>query len=139
MTTQKITISKYIQAAPFVVYASFTTAEGWCTWCCEKAEVEAAVGGKLHIYTDGYNAYGEYIVLEPDRVVSFSWNGDKEPPTQIQISLEKQDEGSLVTFTVIILEPDADETDFANFLERIWGRALDNLKTVLESQTMQTD
>jgi hypothetical protein len=38
-------------------------------WCCEKAEAEARIGGKLHIYTDGYNAYGEFICLEENKAV----------------------------------------------------------------------
>ena len=81
--TQEITIIKTILASPTRVYTAFTTANGWCEWCCEKAESDAYVGGRLHIYTEGYNAYGEFKVLEQDRIIAFTWNGDGEPPTLI--------------------------------------------------------
>jgi uncharacterized protein YndB with AHSA1/START domain len=74
--TQEMTLARTIRTSPARVYAAFTDAEGWCDWCCETAECEATIGGKLHIYTEGYNAYGEFTELEPDRTASFTWNGD---------------------------------------------------------------
>ena len=76
--TQEIIITRTILTSPPQVYAAFTRAEGWCEWCCEKAEIDALVGGKLHIYTEGYNAYGVFTVLEQDKTISFTWNGDGE-------------------------------------------------------------
>jgi len=136
MTTQsqEITITQTILTSPSRVYAAFTTAEGWCEWCCEKAEAEAILGGKLHIYTDGYNAYGEYKVLELNRSIIFTWDGDKEPPTIIQISLDEQDQHTMLTFKVTVLGPEQDWPGFTEFLERIWGRALNNLKAILETK-----
>lgn len=132
--TQEITITQAILASPSQVYAAFTTAEGWCAWCCEQAKADAQVGGKLHIYTDGYNAYGEYKVLESNKSVTFTWDGDKEPPTLIQVSLDEQDTQTRMIFQVTVLGSEQDYPGFAEFLERIWGRALNNLKTVLETK-----
>jgi uncharacterized protein YndB with AHSA1/START domain len=131
--TQEITLTRAILASPSRVYAAFTCAAGWCEWCCEEAETDAHVGGKLHIYTEGYNAYGEFTVLEQDRVVAFTWDGDGEPPTLIHVLLDEQDEGTKVTFTVTGLGTEQDWTNIADFLERTWGRALTNLKAVLEA------
>ncbi len=78
--TQEFALTRTILASPSQIYMAFTRAEGWCEWCCEKAETDVHVGGKLHIYTEGYNAYGEFTLLEQDRTVAFTWNGDKEPP-----------------------------------------------------------
>ena len=132
--TQEITIAQTILAPPSLVYAAFTRAEGWCEWCCEKAETDAWVGGKLHIYTEGYNAYGEFKVLEPDRTVAFTWNGDKEPPTLIHVLLNGQGNNTRVTFKVTGLGSDQEWSSIADFLERTWGRALKNLKAVLETE-----
>ena len=133
--TQEITLTRTILASPSRVYDAFTQAVGWCEWCCETAETDPQVGGKLHIYTEGYNAYGEFTELEQDRTVAFTWDGDGEPPTLIQVSIEEQDEGTVVTFQVTVLDAKQDREGFVDFLERTWGRALDNLKAVLEAES----
>lgn len=131
---QEITITRTIQTLPAKVYAAFTSAEGWCAWCCETAEATVQVGGKLHIYTDGYNAYGQFIKLEPIKAVAFTWDGDGEPPMQVQVLLNEQDNKTILTFNVSILGPHQDMAGFIAFLERTWGRALNNLKAVLEEK-----
>jgi uncharacterized protein YndB with AHSA1/START domain len=131
--TQQITLTRTIMASPSQLYVAFTTAAGWCAWCCEEAEADARVGGRLHVYTEGYNAYGEFTVLEPGRAVSFTWDGDGEPPTLIEVSLDRQDDTTSVTFGVKGLGSEQEWADIADFLERTWGRALDNLKAVLEA------
>ncbi|MGD9002615.1 MAG: SRPBCC domain-containing protein [Anaerolineae bacterium] len=132
--TQEIALTRTILASPARVYAAFTTAAGWCAWCCETAEADAQVGGRLHIYTEGYNAYGEFVELEQDKTVAFTWDGDGEPPTLIRVSLAGRDGDTVVTFRVTGLGSDQDWATIADFLERTWGRALDNLKAVLEAQ-----
>jgi uncharacterized protein YndB with AHSA1/START domain len=131
---QEITITRTIFTPPAQIYAAFISAEGWCEWCCEKAEVDARIGGKYHIYTEGYNAYGEFTALEPDKVVAFTWDGDAEPPVQIQVLLNGQEDSTIITFKVTVLDPCQEWADFAGFLERTWGRALNNLKAMLEEK-----
>jgi uncharacterized protein YndB with AHSA1/START domain len=130
---QEIAITRTISTSPAQVYAAFTEAEGWCAWCCEQAESDARVGGKLHIYTDGYNAYGKFTEVEQDRTVAFTWDGDQEPPTLIHISLYRQDDNTVMTFKVTGLCSEQEWPAFAATLESIWGRVLNNLKAVLEA------
>jgi uncharacterized protein YndB with AHSA1/START domain len=132
--TQEITLTRTIQASPSRVYAAFTCADGWCEWCCERAEADPRVGGKLHIYTEGYNAYGEFTALEQDKAVTFTWDGDGEPPTLIHVLLDKLDSSTMMTFRVTSLGSEQDWAGFAGTLERIWDRVLNNLKAVLESK-----
>lgn len=131
---QEITLNRTIQCPAARVYAAFTSSEGWCTWCSETAEVEPVVGGRLHIYTEGYHAYGEFTELEPDRTITFTWNGDKEPPTIIHVSLIEQDHSTLLKFKVAGLCSEQDWAGIVEFLEHIWGHVLNNLRTVLEEQ-----
>ena len=133
--THEIMISRTILASPARVYAAFTRADGWCAWCCEQAESDAHVGGKLTIYTEGYNAYGEFTELEQDRTVAFTWDGDQEPPTLVRVSLDGQDDGVVMTFQVTGLSSEQEWAGSADTLERIWGRVLNNLKAVLETRT----
>ena len=135
MTTQaqEITLVRAIHASPSQVYKAFTTAQGWRDWCCETAEADASIGGRLHIYTEGYHAYGEYMQLEQDRAVAFTWNGDGEPPMRIQVLIDAQDNSASLTFKVTGLGSEGDWTSIADFLERTWGRVLNNLKAVLET------
>jgi uncharacterized protein YndB with AHSA1/START domain len=133
--TWNITISQTMLTPPSQVYAAFTRAEGWREWCAETAEVDCSIGGKLHIYTEGYNAYGEFTNLEQDRNIAFTWNGDREPPTHIQVRLNGQENGTLVTFQVTVFSSEQDGGGFRDFLERTWGRALKNLKSVLETDS----
>ena len=134
MTTpeQGITLTRTIAAPPSKVYAAYTSAEGWCAWCCETAEVDPRVGGRYHIFTEGYNALGDFTDLEPDRSIAFTWDGDGEPPMRVQVRLEAHGGSTDMTFTVTILG--STEAGFAEFLGRTWGRVLDNLKAVLERQ-----
>jgi uncharacterized protein YndB with AHSA1/START domain len=135
MSEQEIVLTRTIHAPRSRVYEAFTTAEGWCAWCCETAEIDARCPGNLHVYTEGYNAYGEFSMLSPNQAVGFSWDGDGEPPTLITVSLDDQEDGTVVTFTVAPTDPDHHWGDFGEFLERTWGRALDNLKAVLETES----
>jgi uncharacterized protein YndB with AHSA1/START domain len=132
--TRAIIITRTILTSPSRVYAAFTRAEGWCEWCCEKAESDAHIGGKLYIYTEGYNAYGEFTELEQDRTVAFTWNGDREPPALIHVSLNGRDHSTVLTFQVTGLGSEQDWTGIADSLECIWGRVLNNLRAVLETK-----
>ena len=134
LSAQKLTFTRTIHASQAQVYAAFTTACGWISWCCETAEAEPVPGGKLHIYTQGYNAYGEFIRLEQDRAVAFTFNGDAEPPALISVLIDAHGDHCELTFTVSGDWSEQEHPGFTAFLQRTWGRVLDNLKAVLESK-----
>lgn len=131
---QEITLIRTILVPPSQAYAAFSTAEGWCAWCCETAEVDARVGGRYHIFTQGYHARGEFTHLEPERTLAFTWDGDKEPPMVVRVELTGQGQGTLLAFTVTVLGSLDAWPGFLDFLGRTWGRVLDNLKAVLERE-----
>ncbi len=132
---QEIGLTQTIMVPPSEVYAAFTREDGWLAWCCESAEIDACLGGKLHIYTEGYNAYGEFKALERDSRIEFTWDGDGEPPTLIRVQLDPQEGGTHVSFTVAGMGSQQDWEGIVEFLGRIWGHALRNLKAVLEARS----
>ncbi|HNS52649.1 MAG TPA: SRPBCC domain-containing protein [Anaerolineae bacterium] len=136
MTTpvQGITLTRTILVPPPQVWAAFATAAGWCTWCCETAVVDARVGGRYHIYTQGYNARGVFTQLILERSLAFTWDGDDEPPMRVCVLLDGQGRSTTLTFTVTVLGSLDARPGFVDFLERTWGRVLDNLKAVLEGE-----
>jgi uncharacterized protein YndB with AHSA1/START domain len=135
--SQELTIMETILVPPPDVYAMFTTEAGWLAWCCEEATIDARLGGTLHIYTEGYNAYGEFKVLDPSRFIAFTWDGDGEPPTLVRVQLDPRERGTRVLFHVTGLGSQEAWKAIAEFLERIWGRALGNLKRVLEAGSQE--
>jgi uncharacterized protein YndB with AHSA1/START domain len=130
---EEIKLIRRIGAPAARVFEAFTTAAGWRSWCCETAECDGRVGGALHIYTDGYNAYGTFTELVEGSVVAFTWDGDGEPPTGIRAHLDGEDHGTRLAFTVAGNGWEEVKPGFTEFLERTWARALDNLKSVLEA------
>jgi len=133
---QEIKLVRRIEAQKARVFEAFTTVAGWRSWCCETAECEGRVGGALHIYTEGYNATGAFTELEEGRVVAFTWDGDGEPPTEIRVALDREEDGTRLGFTVM---GEGWPAGFAEFLNRTWGRVLDNLKTVAEADRKAPD
>lgn len=132
--TQSFTISDTIHVAPSHVYRFFTDADAWCMWCVEEAQIDPRAGGKLHIYTEGYHAYGKFKELEPDKTVIFTWDGDNEPPTLIKVSLQEETGDTIINFQVNGLGSEEAWNVFADELEKIWTHALRNLKRVLEDK-----
>ena len=131
---QTFTITDTIEVPPPQVYRAFTDADAWVEWCVEEAQTDPQPGGKLHIYTPGYHAYGEFKELEPDKVVEFTWDGDNEPPTMIRVSLEDENGHTNMNFQVTGLGSYEAWDEISGELEQIWSRALRNLKSVLETE-----
>lgn len=52
----------------------------------------------------------------------------------IHVSLDGQDNRTVVTFQVTGLGSEQEWVGLVDFLDRTWGRVLDNLKAVLETQ-----
>ena len=116
------------------MYRAFTNSDAWCEWCVEEAQTDPQPGGKLHIYTEDYHAYGEFRKLEPNKTVVFTWDGDNEPPTIIRVSLAEEAGKTNMDFQVTGLGSEDAWNEIADELEKIWAHALKNLKSVLENK-----
>jgi uncharacterized protein YndB with AHSA1/START domain len=131
MTTVKI--EKFIQAPPDEVYRSFTNSTALRDWICEVATAVAEPGGRLYMCWPGeYYTSGEYIQLEKDKSISFSWLGRGEPrSTRVDVTLKKQRGGTLVKLAHReIGKGEKWELIRQTYLKE-WKNALENLASVL--------
>lgn len=139
MEDDMATSLKFVQtiSAPAVlVYRAFTNATALREWLCDKATVDPKPGGHFFVgWNNGYYACGEYVKVNPEREVSFIWNGRDDPePTTVNIYITALDNGST---TLSLEQTGLDNTpQWAKAYEEIsngWNLGLKNLVSVLES------
>jgi uncharacterized protein YndB with AHSA1/START domain len=75
-----IVLERLIAASPAVVYRYLTESTGWTQWQGVDATIDARPGGLFVLaMADGSLARGEFVDLEPDRRVVFSWGWVDHP------------------------------------------------------------
>src|SRR5689334_7821409 len=97
--TQTLTFTQAVNASPTQVYRAFTNAMLFREWLCDNSVVDAReTGAYFFSWNRGYYAVGMYTTLKQDEKIVFSWQGRDEPAvTQVEVTLEKQGDGTLVT------------------------------------------
>ena len=137
MTTQTQTFKfkRNLAAPPAEVYRAFTNSTALREWFCDGATTDPHKGG--HIYSwwnNGYYTSGEFIALEPDKKVAFSWHGRGEPDaTRVQVLLAAMDGGTLMTIAHSGVGTDKSWAKSIQEIETGWTAALENLQAVLET------
>jgi uncharacterized protein YndB with AHSA1/START domain len=131
MTTVKI--EQFIQAPPEEVYRSFTNSTALRDWMCDVATAVAQPGGRLYMCWPGeYYTSGEYIQLEKDKSVSFSWFGRGEPrKTRVDVTLKVQKGGTLVKLAHREIGKGEKWELIEQTYAKEWKKALENLASVL--------
>ena len=96
MSTVKL--EKFIKAPASEVYHYFTNSTALRDWMCDIATADPHPGGHLYLCWPGdFYSSGEYLQLEKDKSVSFTWLGRGEPhKTRVDVTLKKQKGGTLV-------------------------------------------
>ncbi len=133
MSSKKI--EKFIQASPSEVYQYFTNSTALKDWMCDVATADPHPGGRLYMcWPMDYYTSGEYIKLEKDKFVSFTWFGRGEPrQTRVEVSLQKQAGGTLVRLAHRGVGKSQKWLEIAGVYEKEWRSALENLASVLEN------
>jgi uncharacterized protein YndB with AHSA1/START domain len=133
MSTKKI--EKYIKAPPSEVFIYFTNSTALRDWLCDVATADPRVGGRLYMWWNGdYYTSGEYLQLEKDKYISFSWFGQGEPhATRVDVSLKKKKAGTLLKLSHRKLGKKSKWIAIGNEYKKEWTKALDNLASVLEN------
>lgn len=100
-----IVLEKHIAAPPSVVYQYLTDSEKWTLWQGVGATIDGALGGLFTVLMpNGTTSRGQFVELEPDRRVVFTWGWVDNPgippgSTLVEISLEERSGETLLTLT----------------------------------------
>ncbi len=128
-------IEEFIQASPSEVYRYFTNSTALRDWMCDVASADPRPGGRLYMCWPGdYYTSGEYLQLENDKFVSFTWFGRGEPhQTVVEVSLKGKKDGTLVKLTHRGMGKGQKWVGIADTYEQQWHSAFENLVSVLEN------
>lgn len=136
MSSETLQFRRAIQAPRAEAYRAFTRSVALREWLCDGAVVEAQPAGRLYLWWhSGYYACGEFLSLDPDRSVVFTWHGRGEPgPTQVEVTLDAGDpDERLVTVTQSGFGPGEAWDRARAEATRGWESGLENLASVLET------
>jgi uncharacterized protein YndB with AHSA1/START domain len=123
-------------AAPLdEVYSTFANGTAFCEWLCDVAQVDTRLGGHLYLWWEsGYFVNGEYLELVPDEKIVFSWHGAGEPgATQVKVTFKRGSKGTLLVLLHQGIGLESAWKKPRKEFKQSWKRALDNLKSVMET------
>jgi uncharacterized protein YndB with AHSA1/START domain len=133
--TRSVYVEQTIHATPEQAYFTLTHATTLREFLCQVATLHPRVGRRIYLAWDsGYYAAGEFIRLEENRAIAFTWQGRGEPgPTRVEITLEPQEDGVRVqlTHSGFGSGPGWDKT--VKESEQGWKGVLENLASVLQT------
>ncbi len=130
-----VKVEKFVQANPSEVYRYFTNSTAYRDWMCDVATVQPHPGGHIYLCWPGeYYTSGEFLQLENEKLVSFTWHGRNEPrQTHVDISLRKKSGGTLVKLAHRGLGKGKKWAAIADTYAKEWHSSLENLASVLET------
>ncbi len=132
--TTNVRVEKLVKASPEQVYYAFTHASELVEWMCDYATVAPRPKGRLYLWWHGdFYSAGEYISLEENKSVIFQWHARLDPcSTEVTVTLEKKDGGTLVCLTQALPEGQYWAENSSRFKDE-WSFTLENLAQVLET------
>lgn len=134
-STTELTFFQEIQATPTAVYYALTNGAALREWLCTTSQVATRVGGRLYLWwQQGYWAAGEFLELEPDKQVVYSWQGRLETAvSKVTVTLEATDGGTNLTLVHSELPDNEEAAEMRQGLKDGWEAGLANLKSILET------
>jgi uncharacterized protein YndB with AHSA1/START domain len=133
--TQSIRFEIFIKAPPAQVYEAFTNATSLREWMCDIATVDPKPGGRIYAaWNSGFYAMGEYIHLQPNEEISFTWHGRGEPAfTKIEIHLKEHEDGTTLLLEHQQVGTSSEWINTRSAIQAGWESGLENLASVLET------
>ncbi|MGB7860531.1 MAG: SRPBCC family protein [Acidimicrobiia bacterium] len=98
----EIVVEQRVAAPPATVYRYLTDSTKWALWQGPTATIDARAGGIFSIINGkGMNARGQFVELEQDRRVVFTWGWVDQPgippgSTTVEIELVEEATGTLI-------------------------------------------
>ena len=131
----------YIAADPARVYAFLTQPENMAQWIGTEIEIDVRPGGIFRIVPNRADVIrGEYVAVEPNSRVSFTWGFEGEGQgvpagsTTVEITLRPHDGGTLVQLIHRGLSGESRENH-----SRGWDHYLNRIKTAAEGGPIVPD
>jgi uncharacterized protein YndB with AHSA1/START domain len=129
-----VVVTRLIAASPSTVFSFFTDIARWTAWQGVDGELDARPGGIFRIRMPGSEvASGQFIEIDPDRRLVFTWGWEGEasalPPgsTTVVITLEPEGTGTRLRLTHSDLAPppvaDHHRQGWEQYLHRLAVRA----------------
>jgi uncharacterized protein YndB with AHSA1/START domain len=93
-------VSVHIEAQPEIVFAYFTDPVRYAQWMGSQVTLEPVPGGVYRVrMRDGVEAVGEFLEIDPPRLVVFTWGWVEDRAvgpgtTQVVVTLEEEDGGT---------------------------------------------
>lgn len=135
MNSASIKFEKTIHSSVSNVFFAFTNSTGLKEWLCDFATLKPDPGGRFYAaWNSGYYAAGEYITVEENSKVEFSWRG-KDEPAQTTVIVNFGSDNTTTRLTLIhkgIGQGDIWES-FRQNCQEGWENGLENLASVLET------
>jgi len=129
MNSASIKFEKTIHSSVSNVFFAFTNSTGLKEWLCDFATLKPDPGGRFYAaWNSGYYAAGEYITVEENSKVEFSWRG-KDEPAQTTVIVNFGSDNTTTRLTLIhkgIGQGDIWES-FRQNCQEGWENGLENL------------
>ncbi len=132
--SQTVISEQFVTSSSEQVYLAFTRSILLRQWLCDFATVTPRPGGRMYLWWNGdFYSAGEYVELEENKRVKFTWHARFEPaPSEVTVTLAAKDGGTHVTLAHTV--PDgADWKERAAGFKSEWDSTLPNLASVLET------
>lgn len=135
METRHLIFEQIIEAPIAQLYNAFTNASTLREWLCDIATVDPRQAGRIYLaWRTGYYACGEYLLLEPEKQIRFTWRGRNDPASsEVQIRLETSPEGVRLRLEHLIPGKGDVWEKTTDEIERGWQESLENLASVLQT------
>jgi uncharacterized protein YndB with AHSA1/START domain len=135
MKSQSVKFEQMVKATPAQAYYAFTNATAFREWLSDVASVRPLPGGRIYFcWNSGYYACGEYIELETDKCVTFTWRGRNDPASsQVVVNFNAMDGATEVRLEHILPGDGAEWESVRQEIEDGWRGSLENLASILET------
>lgn len=130
-----VKVEQFVMAPVSQVYRAFTISTALREWLGDYATMDARPGGRVYIWwQNGYYTSGEFISLELNKKIVFTWLGRGEPhQTQVIVTFKPKGKGTQVRLTHRGLGSGKAWENTPDVFISEWQSSLENLASVLGS------
>src|SRR5688572_23288150 len=88
-------VTRFIEASPSAAFEAWAKPELLNNWFTHDAQQKFEVGGS---FINGDGDSGEFIRIEPDKAINFTWNSKHHTPgSDVLVTFTPEDNGSFVS------------------------------------------